>query len=67
MAGLEGGPRVLYEEEVVLPGGGYIMRGLRGASKCTVLWCYITDWQSGRRRYLIPGRGMGKLATPTEN
>lgn len=68
VASVEGGPRVLYEEEVVLPGGSYIMRMLRGGqAKCTVLWCYITDWQSGRRRYLIPGRGMGKLSTPTEN
>lgn len=38
-----------------------------GQAKCTVLWDYITDWQSGRRCYLIPGRGMGKLATPIKN
>jgi len=61
------GPGVLYEEEVVLPAGSYIMRMLRGPGQRTVLRYYITDWWNGRRRYLILRWGMGKLATPAES
>lgn len=41
MASMEGEPRVLCEEEVVLPGGSYIMRMLRGA-RPSALYCGVT-------------------------